>query len=88
LRDLDPALAQMIARQLLLDVDDGGDGDRWDAGFAAAFLLLETSVAAGDRELADQLANEWMPLALEAPHGPGSQRWVNAFEGAAGDERE
>jgi hypothetical protein len=88
LRDIDPALAQMIARQLLFDVDDGGDGDRTDAAFAAAFLLLETSLAAGDRELADQLANEWTPLALEASYGPGSQSWVDAFEGAVGDEQE
>lgn len=85
LRDLDPPLAQMISQQLLRDVYDGGP-NRTDAAFAAAFLLAEMSALAGDHSLADRIANEWMPLALEAPHGEGSQMWINAFEGWESDE--
>ena len=85
LRDLDPALAQMIARQLLLDLYEDA-GERTDAAFGAAFLLLESSLAVGDQELADELVNEWMPLALEAPHGQGSQAWVNSFEATVDDD--
>ena len=33
-----------------------------------------------DYDLVDELANEWMPLALEAPHGPGTQIWINALD--------
>jgi hypothetical protein len=81
LKSLDPKFAQMIARQLLMDTERSNTSDRRsDAEFGAAFLLMETSLLAGDHELADELANEWIPLAIESPHGPGSQRWVNAVE--------
>lgn len=88
LKSLDPKLAQMIARQLLMDTERSNTSDRrTDAEFGAAFLLMETSLLAGDHELADELANEWIPLAIESPHGPGSQRWVNAVEESTeGDE--
>jgi hypothetical protein len=86
LKSLDPRFAQMIARQLLMDTTRVNTSERRsDAQFAAAFLLMETSVLAGDQELADELANEWIPLAIESPHGPGSQRWVNAVEESTDD---
>jgi hypothetical protein len=78
LRHVDPALAQMVARQLMLDVYDEEQG-RTDAAFGAAFLLMESSLFAGDQDLVDELVNEWMPLAIEAPHGAGSQAWINAY---------
>lgn len=78
LRHVDPALAQMVARQLMIDVYDEERG-RTDAAFGAAFLLMENSLFAGDQDLADELSNEWMPLALEAEYGAGSQAWISAF---------
>ena len=86
LKTLDPKFAQMIARQLLMDTTRVNRSERRsDAEFAAAFLLMETSVLAGDNELADELATEWTPLAIGSPHGPGSQRWVNAVETSTDD---
>lgn len=87
LKSLDPKLAQMIARQLLMDAERVNTSDRRsDAEFGAAFLLMETSILVGDQELADELANEWAPLALESPHGSGSQQWVNAIEQSTDDD--
>ena len=87
LKSLDPKFAQMIAGQLLMNTERANTSDRRsDAEFGAAFLLMETSVLAGDHELADELANEWIPLAMRSPHGPGSQRWVNAIEQSTGDD--
>jgi hypothetical protein len=81
LRSLDAAFAQMIARQLLIDVTNANPSSlRGDPEFAAAFLLMETSALAGDTKLVEQLAKEWMPLAIRAPHGPGSQKWINAAQ--------
>jgi hypothetical protein len=85
LSGLDPAFAQMLAQQLLHDVRTDGLV-RSDDEFAAAFLLMSTSALVGDVGLADDLANEWMPLAIEAPYGPGSQQWINAFEGDSDDD--
>jgi hypothetical protein len=48
-------------------------------------VTSDASVLAGDHELADELANELIPLAIEGPHGPGSQRWVNAVEESTDD---
>ena len=87
LKSLDPKFAQMIAGQLLMNTERANTSDRRsDAEFGAAFLLMETSVLAGDHELADELANEWIPLAMKSPYGPGSQRWVNAIEQSTGDD--
>ncbi len=89
LKSLDPAFAQMIARQLLTDATTvNTSGHRSDTEFAAAFLLMETSLLVGDHDLADALANEWMPLAIAAPYGPGSQRWVNAVDESTDEDED
>ncbi|MCB0966078.1 MAG: hypothetical protein KDB37_04530 [Ilumatobacter sp.] len=87
LRALDPTFAQMLARQLLIDASNANSGPgHSDPEFAAAFLLMETSVLAKDFDVADELVNEWMPRALEAPHGPGSQSWIDALDNETGED--
>jgi hypothetical protein len=79
LAGLDPEFAQLLARQLLLDTHTDGE-DRSDIAFAAAHLLFQVSMNAGDLDTAALLAAEWAPAALGAPHGPGSLAWLAIME--------
>jgi YD repeat-containing protein len=73
LRHVDPALAQMVARQLMLDVYDEEQG-RTDAAFGAAFLLMESSLFAGDQDLVDELVTNGCLLPLSLLTEPGHRR--------------
>ncbi len=75
---LDPAFAQMLALQRLNDVQEA-TGAHSDEALGAALTLMEATALAGDGDAANQLAEEWAPLALNAEHGPGAQMWINSI---------
>jgi hypothetical protein len=85
LLELDPAFAQMLAMQMLRNVQDETEIHSDDA-LAAAHALLAASAAAGDLEMMQALVDEWAPIALASDSGPGAQLWLDVMEMEALDE--
>ena len=81
---VDPAYAQMLAKALLDDVVSAS-GETSQEALSAAFLLMQASMAVGEFEFADELANTWMPRALEVGHGSGALDWMAVLENEEGD---
>lgn len=85
---LDPQYAQMLAQQLLIDETAEGITDD---SFAAAFLLLEASLAVDDAKTMLDLMIHWPTAAREiaareVESGPGVQLWLNNTEFGSADD--
>ena len=80
LREHDPAMAQMIAAQILGDVWDGESDSPTDEAFLASFSLFLASLALGEVENAQALAQRWIPLATDAEPNKGSQSWIGVID--------
>ena len=87
LLELDPAFAQMLAQQMLRNVQDE-TGVHSDDALAAAHALLAASAAAGDLDMMNALVDEWAPIALSSDSGPGAQLWLDVMEMETLDEAE
>ena len=79
LLDLDPPFAQMLAQQMLRDVQETFGPHSDDAMFAA-YSLFQSTVVVGDEAAIETLINEWLPIAMESGHGPGGQLWLQSVE--------
>ena len=79
MRDLDPPFAQMLALQLLRDVQ-ATTGEHSDEAMAAAHTLMAATVRVGDAEATQRLVEEWVPLVLDAPLGAGAQIWLESID--------
>jgi len=73
-------MAQMIAAQILRDVGDGQSDSPTDEAFLASFSLFLASLALGEVEGAEARAQRWIPLAMDAEPGEGSQSWLGASD--------
>jgi hypothetical protein len=88
--DLDPAFAQMLAHQMLADVQ-AETGLHSDESMSAAYALLLSTAAADGDDAAQTLFDVWFPIALGSGPGPGARVWVESVQveepGASADER-
>jgi len=80
LREHDPAMAQMIAAQILRDVWDGESDSPTDEAFLASYSLFLATLALDEVDGAKELAQRWIPLAMDAEPSEGSQAWLGAID--------
>jgi hypothetical protein len=76
---LDPIAAREQAFRLLSDLNAAQPEDSSNV-LQAAHQLLQATLAVGDHETADNLANHWAPIALNAAHSAGAKRWWDIIE--------